>query len=240
MRYRNIEKRHASLSDWASPPPPERILGCWRDCRPACYSISLHLKLIANGPSLLWKYVWTGKVHRHAVHSQDHISRNKKAHWLMPSYMTWFPTMLSHKGKRRLDFMYHIQLLMHPTPPVTSELPLIKKRLQHSAWLNSTRPTPLITFLANSQEASGKWVDHGKLQTLCFNKTEERKRENSEGVNTHILALDSAAHTHYMTPIWVFHPTAYFSGFKLGKLKLQATVNDSAEHVAAWSLCYSL
>lgn len=53
--------------------------GDLRGCRPACYSISLHLKLIANGPSLLWKYVWTGKVHWHAVHSQDQISRNKKA-----------------------------------------------------------------------------------------------------------------------------------------------------------------
>ena len=53
--------------------------GDLRGCRPACYSISLHLKLIANGPSLLWKYVWTGKVHWHAAHSQDHISRNEKA-----------------------------------------------------------------------------------------------------------------------------------------------------------------
>lgn len=57
-----------------------------RGWRPACYSISLHLKLIAKGPSLLWKYVWTGKVHWHAAHSQDHISRNKKAHWLRHSY----------------------------------------------------------------------------------------------------------------------------------------------------------
>lgn len=61
--------------------------GDLRGCRSACYSISLYLKLIANGPSLLWKYVWTGKVHWHAVHSQDHISRNKKVHWLMLSYM---------------------------------------------------------------------------------------------------------------------------------------------------------
>lgn len=53
--------------------------GDLRGCRPACYSISLHLKLIANGPSLLWKYVWTGKVHWHVVHSQDHIPRKKKA-----------------------------------------------------------------------------------------------------------------------------------------------------------------
>lgn len=68
-------------------------------CRPACYSISLHLKLIANGPSLLWKYVWTGKVHWHAAHSQDRISRNKKAQRLTLSSVKRFPTTLSHEGK---------------------------------------------------------------------------------------------------------------------------------------------
>lgn len=62
-------------------------VGDLRGCRLACYCTSLHLKLIANGPSLLWKYVWTGKAHWHAVHSQDHISRNKKAHWLMLPHM---------------------------------------------------------------------------------------------------------------------------------------------------------
>lgn len=117
--------------------------------RPACYSISLHLKLIANGPSLLWKYVWAGKVHWHAAYSQDPFSRNKKAHWLILFYMKWFPTMLLHKRERKLDFMYHIQLLMHPTPlcaSVTWELPLIKKWLRHPVGLNSAQPAPLITF----------------------------------------------------------------------------------------------
>lgn len=149
-----------------------------KGCRFACYSISLFLKLIANRPSLLWKYVRTGKVHWHAVHTQDHISRNKKAQCLMLFYMKWFPTVLSDKGAKRLDLMYHVQLLMHPTLPVTSELPFIKDRLLHAVWLNKTLPTPLRTFLANSQEASEKWLDHGKLWTLFQQNTEQR-----EGVN---------------------------------------------------------
>lgn len=69
--------------------------GDLRGCRSACYSRSLHFKLIATGPSLLRKYVWTRKDHWQAVHSQDPILRNKKAHcWLMLSCTKGLPTVL--------------------------------------------------------------------------------------------------------------------------------------------------
>lgn len=56
----------------------------------------------------------------------------------------------------------------------------------------------------------------------------------------HNLALHGAPHTRYMILIWVFHPTTYFSGFKLGKLKVHTAAYDRAERVAAWSQHYSL
>lgn len=45
--------------------------GDLQGCRPACYSVSPDLKLIANRPSLLWKYVWTGMERTHESSSPE-------------------------------------------------------------------------------------------------------------------------------------------------------------------------
>lgn len=69
---------------------------------------------------------------------------------------------------------------------------------------------------------------------LCFNKTLNRDRERGEGIKKeyiHIPPLGSVVYNCDMTLIWVSHPTAYFSGFKLSKLL--AASNVSVERVDA-------